>query len=466
MTKVEGTNNEQSNNIQIDSCGNVYIIGLTSNTSINLYDGVIPDRTNSSITLGSAYSMNINNNSNTFENDHYIARYNTNGKLEWVTQVSTNLNSNNRSPINIIKIIIDHNNDIYLSGTYTNNIKLHDASYPPNLNSGTIYEYISVPNLSNFIVKYSSEGNIIWTSAIEGNNHQKNIDIILDHCDNLYVYGNYESIDSDNLIKVHNPTYPLNNTLPITTPNEITFNGNSYDYLVKYAPNGNILWATIVGSDMGVITSDKFITIDLCSNIYISTVTKSFDITVYDSEEPNNNVISLNNGYTNSIESNANIILFKISPRITSYDLQSSISNIKYITNDNHSHFTIFGNGNLRYQCEDIVQLYGTDFANLTLSPGPNDTWIVTDFNNIVFLRKKCNCLKTGCCTNIIFLTIAIQPDDPILDPGPRPGPITGPRPGPITEPGPITGPGPVPITGPRPFPILIPQTTTGSLIL
>lgn len=150
--------------------------------------------------------------------DFFISKYNSEGNKIWERTGNGTANSDDQ----VNSIISDNNSNVYVTGTIINNITQQDC----------------------FVKKYSSDGDLVWSSFYDGNNN--NIDvgsrIMLDNAGNIFVAG---------------CTY--------------TNNSNGYDYLlVKYDQFGTEKWATTYngpGNNTDIITG---ITLNNTGDIYIT----------------------------------------------------------------------------------------------------------------------------------------------------------------------------------------------------
>ncbi|MEP7171304.1 MAG: SBBP repeat-containing protein, partial [Bacteroidota bacterium] len=87
----------------------------------------------------------------------------------------------------------------------------------------------TLSNSGFFVVKYDPSGNVLWAKSCAGG-YGVGTDIAVDANGNSYIVGNYSS----NII-FGSITLLLNGTL------------NSDIFVVKYDPNGNVLWARGAG---------------------------------------------------------------------------------------------------------------------------------------------------------------------------------------------------------------------------
>jgi len=115
-------------------------------------------------------------------------------------------------------ITIDKQNNIYLAGGFKGTIRFCDFE----LNS-KIGGYF--PSFDIFIVKLNNEGNCIWAKRAGGGNEDFAYDIAVDNDDNLYITGVFRPYNAD----FGNIELTLSNTSPC-------------EFTAKYNTNGDAVW--------------------------------------------------------------------------------------------------------------------------------------------------------------------------------------------------------------------------------
>ena len=190
VKKFGGSGDDKGKAIAVDASGNSYITGYFS----------------SNATFGS-----VNLTSSSSSNDIFIAKVNSSGIVQWAKKAGGTKEDRGRG------IVLDNNGNLYVTGTITTSANF----------SGT---NINVQgNNSLFVAKYDLSGNFQWVKAsgtccdtTRGNA------ISVDKSGNVYVAGYFK----DN-----------------TTVGSNSFNsfGSADVLVVKYDPNGNVLWAKQAG---------------------------------------------------------------------------------------------------------------------------------------------------------------------------------------------------------------------------
>lgn len=139
------------------------------------------------------------------------------------------------------------------------------GNYPaPQIVLGT-YSLTGNPgsNESAFVAKYDAAGNVLWAenSANAGGNFTS-LGIAADAGGNVYVTGSFMSP------QVTFGTFTLTN------------NGFSNQYVAKYGPNGNVLWANSSTGSSGTINQGYKITTDAAGNVFVVGAFNSNTITL------------------------------------------------------------------------------------------------------------------------------------------------------------------------------------------
>jgi hypothetical protein len=199
------------NHITLDNAGHCYVTGIFCDSS----------KFNSDTIVGYPYF-----------GDEFIAKYDTNGQLEWLNHGGgVDVETSN-------SIAVDSSGNSYITGSYT------DTAYFGNdtlLNRGLIDVYI---------ISYDSQGNQRWIRNAGGIYSDEGMAIVVDRFQNVYVTGYYFS-------KIF-----FGNDSLVTQQGDI--------FLAKYDISGNLKWVKSYGgkyADRG-----NNISADRDGNIYITGV--------------------------------------------------------------------------------------------------------------------------------------------------------------------------------------------------
>jgi hypothetical protein len=228
---VETTLSRNFTNIVIDNRDNIYIAGYFRE-SINF--GTI------------SITSPLENGRVRSDNRLFIARYDTNGNVQWA--VASNLTAERQIGIPSTHALkTDNLGNIYLGGRHTASIRFG------SIRLSTSADLSSSP----FIFKFNSQGNPIWgksavTSGVIDSSTQ---DIAVDSRNNVYVYGSF----GQGTINFEG--------------NALTSRGSGDAFLLKYSQNGVLLWAKSLGGT-GADYSQT-LRIDQLDNVYVSLVYQS-----------------------------------------------------------------------------------------------------------------------------------------------------------------------------------------------
>ena len=202
---------DYSQSITTDAVGNVYITGVFSS---------------STLTFGNTTLINAGG------CDVFIAKYDPNGNVLWAKSAGDN---NTDCGTGITTDVVGN---VYLTGRFSSTITFGNITLS------------SAGDIDIFIVKYDSDGNVLWAQSAGGNSEDEIHSIATDAVGNVYITGYFNS-----------STLTLGN---ITLAN--TYAWRSDIFIAKYDPNGNVLWAKSAGgsdTDCGI-----GIAADAVGNVY------------------------------------------------------------------------------------------------------------------------------------------------------------------------------------------------------
>jgi hypothetical protein len=219
----------------------------------------------------------------------YIAKYSSDGIIQWATTIATTLETAVRP-----SITVDRLHNIYVAGYYDGELNIYEAG-----NTDTPVKKLPGPvgeDIDNFLVKYTSAGQYVWATRIGGTGEEIIPSIICDVSNNIIIAGYYFS----NPLEIYNQT-DLSNTV-LTLPTE----GSGDNYLIKFNSNGIMQWATHIG---GAGREDEpSIATDSQANIYISAFYDSSGLSFYNQTDQVNAATTIGN------DSSDDMYLAKYSP--------------------------------------------------------------------------------------------------------------------------------------------------------
>ncbi|OLS27532.1 MAG: putative WD repeat-containing protein L264 [Candidatus Heimdallarchaeota archaeon LC_3] len=222
-TYLGGSSLDLNPSLRFDSSGNIVLAGVTSSSdfpTLNAYN---------SIYSGSE--------------DGFLVKFSSTGQLLFSTYLGgSSLDS-------IFSLGIDSSGNIVLAGV---------TSSPdfPTLNA---YNSIHRGDLDEFLAKFSSTGQLLFSTYLGGSNLDFNPSLRIDSSDNIVLVGRTYSVD-----------------FPILNAYESTYGGgDGDDFLVKFSSTGQLLFSTYLGGSRGDFISS--LEIDSSGNIVLAGITNSPD---------------------------------------------------------------------------------------------------------------------------------------------------------------------------------------------
>lgn len=143
-------------------------------------------------------------------------------------------------------VAVDGNDNVLISGfTYSNNFPTTPGAFQTTF--GGFYDA--------FLVKFASDGSLVWATLFGKNNADYGRAVTTDPSGNIYLAGSAESSGLSH--------FGYQNTI----------GGMADQLLVKFAPNGQRLWATYYGGEKNDYA--RGVTVDINNNIYMTGYTES-----------------------------------------------------------------------------------------------------------------------------------------------------------------------------------------------
>lgn len=168
VKKAGGSGPDRGYSIYCDQNGNLFVTGYFTGPA-----------TFESTTL----------NSNANSQDLFIAKYDTNGNLQWVNAVGGNLGDTGYG------ITSDNSGSVIVTGQYKGTANFGSTTLTsvtdPNTNQ---------PSFDVFVVKYDSNGNFLWVQNGAAEFDDRGMDLATDDANNIFVVGQYsDTIVFDNV---------------------------------------------------------------------------------------------------------------------------------------------------------------------------------------------------------------------------------------------------------------------------
>lgn len=200
-----------------DNTGNTYITGAFNSPTL-------------------AFGSNVL--TNTGGADLFLTKYDNTGNVLWTRSAVGNSSSFEES----WAVAVDENNNVVITGVFSGT----------NLTFGGTT--LSCPNNGKniFIVKYDSQGNLMWAKSVDFTSTIWMTDITTDNNGNIFITGQYSSATNG------------------ITFGSITLNApsNGNPFVAKYDPNGNVVWAKAATSTSG--NWSEGIAVDGSGNVFIT----------------------------------------------------------------------------------------------------------------------------------------------------------------------------------------------------
>ena len=198
--------------VTADAAGNVYITGAFSNT----------------ITFGSVTLTSSNS-------DVFIVKYGPNGNFQWARA-----SSNSGTSMSGDAIVADAAGNVFVTGSFDQQINFGSESLTsPGGQAAT----------DMFVVKYSTNGNVLWARGSEGSFNTYGNDIAMGASGDILLTGSFSG--TINLGSI-----------------ALTSLGGFDSFIANYDPDGNVQWA-IRGGGTNTAWSGK-IALDASGNIFIA----------------------------------------------------------------------------------------------------------------------------------------------------------------------------------------------------
>ncbi|MEP3118082.1 MAG: SBBP repeat-containing protein, partial [Alphaproteobacteria bacterium] len=228
---VGGTISDYGQSIAIDSSGNSYVTGYFYGTAD--FD---PGAGTTNLTSAGT-------------SDTFIAKYNSDGTLDWAKNVGGTNGDQGQS------IQVDSSGNSYITGNFQGTADFDPGAGTTNLTSAG--------NDDAFIAKYNSDGTLAWAKNSGGTDFDIGYSIEVDSSGNSYVTGYFQgTVDFD----------------PGAGTTNLTSAGVKDVFIAKYNSDGTLDWAKNVGG-----TSDDVsysISVDSSGNSYVTGIfqgTADFD---------------------------------------------------------------------------------------------------------------------------------------------------------------------------------------------
>ena len=192
-TSATGTDYDIPFAVATDASGNVVVAGLFSSPVI---------------TFGSISLTNAG------VQDAFVAKYDAAGNVMWAKRAGGADWDNARA------VAVDGPGNIYLAGSFRS----------PSITFGSITLTNTAAGMYDaFLVKYDSDGNVVWADATGGPGNNDPISLSTDPMGNVFITGNFSG------------------SIMTFGPLTVTNHGLDDLFIAKYDASGNVLWAKSEG---------------------------------------------------------------------------------------------------------------------------------------------------------------------------------------------------------------------------
>lgn len=225
-----------------DPQGNVLWAKRAGDPDFQLGKFVAVDFRGNAYVTGEFYGTNLTfdtitliNSGQSYDSEIFIAKFDPDGNVIWAKIVPGS------SSEYACSIAVDALGNPYLTGDY----------YCHTLTLGS-FTLTNVGAYDFFLVKYDTYGNVVWATSGGGPSYENAMSVAVDESGNTFLTGNF---CSPQLVL---GSFSLNNKSPET----------SDIFLVKYDPDGNVLWAKSAGDYKE--DEVRSVAVDLSGNAYVA----------------------------------------------------------------------------------------------------------------------------------------------------------------------------------------------------
>lgn len=221
--RIGGTSGDFCSSLAIDTSGNLYFTGK--------FDGTVDFDPNTGTSILTSYG-NV---------DIFIEKLDSNGNLLWVKQMGAT------GPQEGVSVVVDPSNNVCVTGGFAGSV-----DFDPNVGVSNL---TSTGGIDIFVVKLNSLGNLIWAKKMAGASNERGRAIACDANGNIYTTGTLTSpspCDFDPGVGVFN----------------LTSNGADDVFISKLDSLGNFIWAKAFGSVQ--YDNSNNITVDTFGNVLIT----------------------------------------------------------------------------------------------------------------------------------------------------------------------------------------------------
>ncbi|MEI8204543.1 MAG: SBBP repeat-containing protein [Bacteroidota bacterium] len=205
-----GTDDDKAYGIAADASGNLFLTGYFSGTADFSGKKLISNG----------------------DRDFFVAKYSTNGEAIWVKQGGSTLEDYGTA------VASDKNGNVFITGIFKGTMSLGNS------------KYVSKGDKDIFIIKYNTNGEIVWSTTGGGSMLDESTAITTDKDGNCFVTGDFEGS-------------------AVFDKKLIVSAGQKDIFIAKYSASGNIEWLKRAGCSTGDDHASS-IAADNGGNIYVT----------------------------------------------------------------------------------------------------------------------------------------------------------------------------------------------------
>ena len=196
------------------------------------------------------YSSNnvVSSAQNVSTQDVFVAKYSQTGNVYWVSKMSS------IGAEFSFGVATDPTGNVYVNGRYTGPLTIYNSS-------GSAFSNIlpQVGGSDAFLVKYDTNGNVIWAAYQASTGTDGGSCIGTDPSGNVYTVGYYTG--TMNIYSSSNVSF--SNTLA-------QINANQCVFIAKYSPNGSVLWCARSGTVNTSSSTMSRMFVESSGNVYVT----------------------------------------------------------------------------------------------------------------------------------------------------------------------------------------------------
>jgi hypothetical protein len=229
-TRISSGTSDNAHGIVTDTSGNVFVTGEYSSTcTVYNAGGTVVGAT---LTIAGTY-------------DCYIVKYSPAGTVLWATRITSTNSDGGRA------IAADTSGDIFVTGQYQGATTVFNA----NGTSGATLSFTG--GVEVFIVKYRSDGVVLWATRISSAAADIGLGIATDTLGNAFVTGYYSAA-----LTLYNANGSIGSTLPFVGGNDV--------FIAKYSSAGFVTWAARITATSTSTDTGYAIATDTLGNAFVT----------------------------------------------------------------------------------------------------------------------------------------------------------------------------------------------------